>query len=53
MTEEERFAEYLKDMLREIRETAGCSQQQIADYLQIARSTYSYYELGKLLHLFS
>lgn len=32
--------------LRSLREMNGMSQQQIADSLQVHRSTYSYYELG-------
>lgn len=34
------------DRLRSLREMHGMSQQQIADALQVHRSTYSYYELG-------
>jgi len=37
----------LKDKLKEYRLLCGYSQQQIADVLNIHRSTYSYYELGK------
>ena len=37
----------LKDKLKEYRERCEYSQQQVADCLNIHRSTYSYYELGK------
>lgn len=37
----------LKDKLKEYRELCDFSQQQVADCLNIHRSTYSYYELGK------
>lgn len=35
--------------LRQIRVEAGYSQQEIAELLEVNRSTYSYYELGKTL----
>lgn len=34
------------EKLRSLREMHGLSQQQVADALQVHRSTYSYYELG-------
>lgn len=37
----------LGDSLRRLREKSGYTQQQIANVLNIDRSTYSYYELGK------
>lgn len=38
----------IKDTLRQLRkEKIGYTQQQVADYLQISRSTYTYYETGK------
>ena len=37
----------LKDRLKEYRTLCGLSQQDVADSLNIHRSTYSYYELGK------
>ena len=37
----------LKDRLKEHRERCGYSQQQVADVLNVHRSTYSYYESGK------
>ena len=37
------FAEFLK----RIRNTAGYTQQNLADLLGVDRSTYSYYETGK------
>ncbi len=36
----------LKDKLKECRLLCGLSQQQVADLLNVHRSTYSYYELG-------
>lgn len=36
----------LPQTLRALREAAGCSQQKIAEKLQITRSAYTYYELG-------
>lgn len=33
--------------LRKLRKECGCSQQQMADLLNISRSTYTYYETGK------
>ena len=38
-----RFCDYLKEM----RLAAGYTQQEIADILQVDRSTYAYYEAGK------
>ena len=35
------------DYLKELRLSAGYTQQEIADVLQIDRSTYAYYEAGK------
>lgn len=37
----------LKDTLKELRKNGQLSQQQVADILQINRSTYAYYETGK------
>ena len=37
------------DVLRNLRVKAGYSQQQLANALQIDRSTYSYYEIGKTM----
>lgn len=37
----------LGESLRRLREKSGYTQQQIANVLNIDRSTYSYYELGK------
>ena len=38
----------IKDNLRKFRkEKMGYTQQQVADYLKISRSTYTYYETGK------
>ncbi len=34
------------EKLRSLREMHGLSQQQVADALQVHRSTYSYYKLG-------
>lgn len=38
---------YLSKKLRDLREKCGYTQQQIANVLNIDRSTYSYYETGK------
>jgi len=38
---------FVADMLKKLRIDAGFSQQNMADALDINRSTYSYYELGK------
>lgn len=38
---------YLSDTLRRLRLEAGYTQQNVADALNINRSTYSYYETGK------
>lgn len=35
--------------LKELRETHGYSQQQVADYLHIIRQTYSHYETGRIM----
>lgn len=35
--------------LKEMRETAGYSQQRLASLLGVTRSTYTYYELGKTM----
>lgn len=37
----------LNDVLRSVRQEKGMTQQQVADILEIDRSTYSYYETGK------
>ena len=37
----------LNEKLREFRELCECSQQQVADCLNVDRSTYSYYESGR------
>ena len=42
-----KFMDYCK-RLRELRKDAGYTQQFVADYLNIDRSNYSKYELGKL-----
>ena len=34
-------------LLRVLREKEGLTQKQVANYLQLSRSTYTYYELGK------
>ena len=39
--------EYCKNLI-ELRKHAGYTQQQVADFLNIDRSNYSKYELGKL-----
>ena len=38
----------LADTLKSLRKAHGFTQKQIADKLNIDRSTYSYYELGKI-----
>lgn len=35
------------EKLRLLRTLTGVSQQQVADYIHVNRSTYSYYELGE------
>ena len=37
----------LGERLRALREKEGLTQKQVANYLQLSRSTYTYYELGK------
>lgn len=37
----------LSEMIRKLRENSGLTQQQVADVLNIDRSTYAYYEIGK------
>lgn len=37
----------LKDRLKEIRQTRKLTQQQVADYLSVDRTTYTQYEMGK------
>ena len=34
-------------ILRKLREERGLTQKQVADYLNLDRSTYSYYETGR------
>ena len=34
-------------IFRQLRKERGLTQQQVADYLQIDRSTYAYYESGR------
>ncbi len=34
---------------KKLREELGLTQKQLADYLNVTRSTYSYYETGKIL----
>lgn len=38
---------YLANVLRKLRLTAGFTQKNMADALNISRSTYTYYEMGK------
>ena len=33
---------------KKLREELGLTQKQLADYLNVTRSTYSYYETGKI-----
>ncbi len=35
--------------IKRLRENSGYTQQQVADVLNVDRSTYAYYELGKIL----
>lgn len=44
---EEKFTKTLQDNLCRLRHAAGLSQYGIAAFLNINRSTYSYYECGK------
>lgn len=37
----------IAEKLRLLRTFTGVSQQQVADYIHVNRSTYSYYELGE------
>ena len=37
----------INERLRQLREQRGFTQQKVAEFLNIERSTYSYYELGK------
>jgi len=37
----------MHDIIRKLRKERGLTQQQIANYLQIDRSTYAYYESGR------
>ncbi len=37
----------LGERLRALREKEGLTQKQVANYLQLSRSTYTYYELEK------
>ena len=37
----------MRELIRELRKEHGLTQQQLADYLQIDRSTYAYYESGR------
>lgn len=39
----------INQIIKELRVEKGYSQQYVADYLQIDRSNYSKYELGKLV----
>lgn len=41
------FEKELSERLREIRKLKRLTQQDIADYLHVNRSTYTYYETGK------
>jgi len=36
----------MHDIIRKLRKERGLTQQQVAEYLQIDRSTYAYYESG-------
>ena len=35
------------EILRQLRQKAGLTQEQVSNYLSVDRSTYSYYETGK------
>lgn len=37
-----------KDRIRDLREDKGLTQKELADFLQVHRTTYSDYELGRL-----
>jgi len=37
----------MHETVRRLRKENGLTQQQLADYLQVDRSTYSYYESGR------
>ena len=37
----------MHDIIRQLRRERGLTQQQVADHLQIDRSTYAYYESGR------
>ena len=37
----------MHDIIRKLRKEKGLTQQQVADYLGIDRSTYTYYESGR------
>jgi len=37
----------MRDALRKLRKEKGLTQQQVADYLNLDRSTYAYYESGR------
>lgn len=39
----------IRDNIKKLREEMGLTQKQLADYLNVTRSTYSYYESGKNL----
>ena len=37
----------MHDIIRKLRKERGLTQQQVADYLDLDRSTYAYYESGR------
>lgn len=37
----------MHETIRELRKERGLTQQQVADYLNLDRSTYAYYESGR------
>jgi len=37
----------MHEIIRKLRKERGLTQQQVADYMQIDRSTYAYYESGR------
>ena len=37
----------MHELIRKLRKEKGLTQQQVADYLNIERSTYAYYEEGR------
>jgi len=43
------YREELSKKLREIRTSQGLSQRQVAEALHMNRSTYTYYETGKVI----